>query len=39
MQKWEYKTFRADRDDYKGFPADALQSIASVQMIYPSMYT
>ena len=19
MQKWEYKTFRADRDDYKGF--------------------
>ena len=19
MQKWEYETFRADRDDYKGF--------------------
>ena len=19
MQKWEYKTFRADRDEYKGF--------------------
>ena len=19
MQKWEYRTFRADRDDYKGF--------------------